>query len=168
MMCKDVFSAAPDEYTLKLVYLYNFTKFINWPPAEQGEHEEPYKICIMGSIPASNALKQLEQKRSKNRLITTSRRSVDQNADDCHILFITKNISRSDVSRVLASPLENTVIVGETNAFAKQAGDIGFVIDDNNHVTIEINLNNTQNKNVNIRAPLLEIARKVYRAEEQE
>lgn len=161
------FSAAPDEYTLKLVYLYNFTKYINWPQPAQDEADTPFTICIIGNMPATDALKLLEQKRSKNRAIATRRLEISSKPDSCHILFITKSISQSNVKKILASPLPNTITVGESNDFAEQGGDIGFVIDDANHIRIEINLQNTQNKKVSIRAPLLEIARKVYREGEQ-
>lgn len=167
LVCEPGFSATPDEYTLKLVYLYNFTKFINWPDSGVADQEKPFHICIIGNMPAADALKQLEYKRSKNRPITTSRQAIDKETGDCHILFITKSISKSDVKKILSLPLRNTITVGETRDFAKHAGDIGFVIDENNHIRIEINLLKTHSKNVNIRAPLLEIARKVYRDEEQ-
>lgn len=164
-----VFASAPDEYTLKLVYLYNFTKFINWPTLEDKEQTEdqPFQICIMGSMPADSAMNALDSKRTRNnRPIMTSRTNINSDNGTCHILFITKSIPKSVVKKILAKSLRSTVTVGETKDFAKE-GDIGFVIDERNHVKIEINLLNTSDKDINIRAPLIEIARKVYRAEGQ-
>ncbi len=159
-------SAGPDEYTLKFVYLYNFTKFINWEAESTQFPEAPFHICVIGQLPGNEPLDVLQTKRSKNRPITTGRYKSSSETQDCHILFITKSIRRSEVNQILAQPHKNTIVVGETRDFARDKGDIGFVIDDEQHVRVEINLENTHRKNITIRAPLLEIARKIYRTED--
>lgn len=161
------FSAIPDEYTLKLVYLYNFTKFINWGADTTQSTEEPFHICVIGKLPSSEPLNVLQTKRSQNRPITTGRYQADSETQDCHILFITKSIRRNELNRILEQPHEDTIVVGESSDFAREKGDIGFVIDDKQHVRLEINLGNTHRKNVTIRAPLLEIASKIYRQEDK-
>ena len=86
----------PDEYTLKLVYLYNFTKFINWPAPQSSATPQPFNICIVGQLPNPEPLKKLETKRSKNRPIATKRLSVNNDSSACHILFITQSVTVSD------------------------------------------------------------------------
>lgn len=161
------FSASPDEYTLKLVYLYNFTKFINWGTDTSQTTEEPFHICVIGKLPTNEPLDVLQTKRSQNRPITTGQYQATSKTQDCHILFITKSVRRNELNKILAQPHENTIVVGEIRDFARNKGDIGFVVDDGQHVRVEINLNNTHNKNITIRAPLLEIARKIYRQEDK-
>lgn len=160
-------SVNPDEYTLKLVYLYNFTKFINWNNENEQNTNDPFIICVMGTLPSREALNILETKQSKNRPIRTriSREPVESNA--CHILFITKSAQDKDLEKILSLPLEHTIVVGEVDDFAEKHGDIGFVIDSQQRIRLEINLDNTQHKDVSIRAPLLEIASKIYRTEGQ-
>src|ERR1700678_991606 len=39
------------EYPVKLVFLYNFTKFIEWPPGSYRSAGAPLAICIVGHDP---------------------------------------------------------------------------------------------------------------------
>ena len=163
----NAFPANPDEYTLKLVFLYNFTKFINWENEQNADPKEPFLICVIGALPSKETLDVLETKQSKNRPISTRFSKEPGKSDDCHILFITKAVSEKDQQRILEQPLTDTIVVGETDHFAEQLGDIGFVIDSQQRVRLEINLANTKQKHISIRAPLLEIASKIYRTEGQ-
>ncbi|MEE2731849.1 MAG: YfiR family protein [Pseudomonadota bacterium] len=160
-------SANPDEYTLKLVFLYNFTKFINWNNETELNANDPFLICVMGTLPSKEPLIVLESKQSKNRPISTRSSKEVTDHRGCHILFITKSIQGKELSSILSRPMKDTIVVGETENFAEHQGDIGFIIDSQQRVRLEINLGNTQHKNVSIRAPLLEIASKIYRTEGQ-
>ena len=162
-----VLPANPDEYTLKLVYLYNFTKFINWNDEAEQNTNAPFVICVIGALPSKEALNILETKQSKNRPISTRTSKEPVESSDCHILFITKSIQDKELEKILSLPLEHTIVVGEVDNFAEKHGDIGFVIDSQQRIRLEINLDNTQHKNVSIRAPLLEIASEIFRAEGQ-
>src|SRR5579862_2736782 len=44
------------EYPVKLAFLYNFTKFVEWPPGSYGEAGSPLTICIVGDDPFSPEL----------------------------------------------------------------------------------------------------------------
>jgi len=157
--------AQPDEYTLKLVYLYNFTKFIRW---DDNETDAPFNICIVGKLPSVSTLEKLSNKKSQNRPVHAIHLGSVDESDSCHILFLTKSASEHEVEKLARRPHDNTLVVGETNQFPREYGDVGFVIDEENHVRIEINLDHTQNKKLSIRAPLLEVARKIYRTDNGE
>ncbi len=157
----------PDEYTLKLVYLYNFTKFITWDDEPELDSNTPFQICVTGSLPSQDPLLVLETKQSKNRPISTRYSRAITDFDDCHILFITKSVSNSDAKKILLGTQGKTVVVGETDNFAEKYGDIGFVIDQQQRIRLEINVGHTKDKQFSIRAPLLEIASKIYRTEDQ-
>ena len=163
----NVFSVKPDEYTLKLVYLYNFTKFIHWENETEHNTKEPFAICVIGTLPSNETLSVLETKQSKNRPISTRTSKEPGDTAGCHILFITKSISDRELNTILSVPMNHTIVVGEIDDFAQKHGDIGFVIDKQQRIRLEINLSNTKNKNLSIRAPLLEIASKIYRQEGQ-
>jgi hypothetical protein len=46
------------EYPVKLAFLYNFTKFVEWPPSSYGEAGSPLTICIVGDDPFSPNLRE--------------------------------------------------------------------------------------------------------------
>jgi hypothetical protein len=39
------------EYTVKLAFLYNFTKFVEWPPDTYRDPSAPLVICVVGHDP---------------------------------------------------------------------------------------------------------------------
>lgn len=162
-VCSYSSSKTPSEYDVKLVYLYNFTRFINWPDSAFNSPEAPYSICVMGDIPSRESAKMLEQKRSRNRPIAIHFLDSDKATDTCHILFITKSIEFAAMSNITKRTSPYTLTIGESPGFAKHNGEIGFLLDNRNHVRVEINLHGAKQKEIDMRAKLLEIARKVYR-----
>lgn len=166
LACIGAGANAPGEYDVKIVYLYNFTKFVTWPDNAFKSPSAPLNICIMGDLPNLNAVHALQNKTSHNRDIVVT--LLHPNGDDsqCHILFFTKTVDFAVAEKMLTSLKHPTLIVGETAGFAKNEGTIGFVMDDRRRVRIEINLANAKSQDITIRAQLLEIARKVYRDQE--
>lgn len=156
----------PGEYDVKIVYLYNFTKFVAWPDSAFSSADAPLNICVLGELPSADTTQSLQNKKSRNRDITVTLLPRQYNGEQCHILFITKTVDYA-VSRKIVRELKSpTLVVGETAGFAKNDGVIGFVLDDRHRVRIEVNMINAKQQNLSIRAQLLEIARKVYRDEE--
>lgn len=156
----------PGEYDVKIVYLYNFTKFVTWPDSAFATPDAPLNICILGDLPSADVTRSLQDKKSRNRDIIVTLLPRQYNHEQCHILFITKSIDYALSRKIVRELTAPTLVVGETAGFAKNDGIIGFVLDDRRRVRIEINLVNAKQQNINIRAQLLEIARKVYRDEE--
>lgn len=105
----------------------------------------------------------LEKKRTRNRPVKITQLQPEAEISLCQVLFITKSVRRSVVSEIAKQRDEPVLVVGETPGFAKHNGEIGFVIDDRNRVRIEVNLSRSQVKSIELRAQLLEIARKIYR-----
>src|ERR1700687_6337131 len=44
------------EYSVKLGFLYNFTKFVEWPPGSFRDPGAPLVLCIIGQDPFSQSL----------------------------------------------------------------------------------------------------------------
>ena len=45
-----------DEYQLKAVFLFNFAKFVEWPPRAFGDARDPFTICVWGDNPFGSSL----------------------------------------------------------------------------------------------------------------
>src|SRR6476646_7724323 len=43
--------AAPSEFQLKAVFLYNFAKFVDWPPGAFASPNDPFIIGVAGEDP---------------------------------------------------------------------------------------------------------------------
>ena len=162
---ENTYANLPSEYDVKLAYLYNFTRFVDWPKSAFDRSDSPYSICIMGRIPSYSAAKKLEQKQSRNRPIDVTVITSEQPTHSWHLLYITKSVKYARFSSRIKGIDNTTVTVGETPGFAKHGGEIGFVMDNRNHVKIEVNVSNALAKGIEIRAKLLEVASKIYRNE---
>lgn len=156
----------PDEYDIKIVYLYNFTKFVSWPESAFSREDAPLNICIMGHLPSRETLQLLDGKKTRQHTIAVQLLAPHQRAQDCHILFLTKSLDYAATRKVIQSLSSPTLVVGETADFARHGGTIGFILDDQRRVRIEVNLEQATRQDIAIRAQLLEIARKVYRNQE--
>ena len=51
-------SAQMDEYSIKAGYLYNFSKYVQWPEGTFPTPETPFVICIVGEDPFGGRLDQ--------------------------------------------------------------------------------------------------------------
>lgn len=160
-------AAPPTEYELKLVYLYNFTKFVNWPDSAFESEESPINICVLGDIQQTDLGSQLNGKQSRNRSITFQHLKEFSSGAKCHVLFLSRAVGKYQLQTIIEKITTPTLVVGETSDFARHQGVIGFVLDDSRRVRIEINLDHARQRQLSIRAQLLEIARTVYQDEER-
>ncbi len=47
---------APREYQIKAAFLYNFAKFIEWPPAAFPSPNAAINLCVLGEDPVGDDL----------------------------------------------------------------------------------------------------------------
>lgn len=135
------------EYKIKAAYLYNFTKFINWPP----KNTATFNICIIGEDPFNNLLDSLESKTALGKPIRVLRYNNTNQSADCHIVYFD---SPSDLSNTLAL---GSLSVSSQPLFAESGGMIGFVVEDEK-VKLHINLKALKQNGLGISAKLIEVA----------
>ena len=54
----DAQGRAFDEYQVKAAFLYNFAKFVEWPPGTFANATDPIGICIVGQNPFGSMLEE--------------------------------------------------------------------------------------------------------------
>ena len=47
---------SPSEYQLKAAFVYNFAKFVDWPPKVYSGPQSPFSICILGTDPFGSVI----------------------------------------------------------------------------------------------------------------
>ena len=78
-----------DEYQVKAAFLYNFAKFVEWPPGTFAISTDPIGICIVGQNPFGSALENMVQgKKVGDRAFEVRRLADTQQASQCQILFV--------------------------------------------------------------------------------
>ena len=146
------------EYRIKAAYLYNLSKFIQWP-GETADSQEPIDICLFGSNPFNDYIYKLEQRKARGRPIKIIDNPASEQLTNCEIIFVPVNASKSN--EFLASlKSTNILTVGESDVFIGQGGIINLNLE-NGRVQLTINNTKAKNSGFIISANLLEIARKV-------
>jgi len=49
-------ASPPSEYQVKAAFLFNFAKFVDWPPASFASPQAPFSICLLGKDPFGPAI----------------------------------------------------------------------------------------------------------------
>ena len=108
------------EYHVKAAYLYNFVKFVQWPPEAR---EGPLNICIAGRNPFGTVLAEtIHEENVDGRMLTS--RVILEPEPDCHVLFVPEGAAAAYLRAARGTP---TLTVGETDDFLTEGGVIAFV-----------------------------------------
>jgi hypothetical protein len=157
-------SAQVDEYRLKSAFLYNFTKFVEWPPQTFKSPKDPMVICILGQNPFGNVLSEtISGKVVDGRILAVRLISNSEPLVGCPILFVSS--SESKHFRAIVDSLKGSGVlsVGESQGFATEGGIINFKLDHGN-IRLEINVAAAECAQVHISSKLLSLAQIVRRA----
>ena len=142
----------PLEYRVKAAYLYNFVRFIEWPPATG---EGPVEICVVRPNPFGEVLSDtLRGERLDGRPVV--QRVIDAPDPGCQVLFVPAGSAAAPVLRAVQSA--PTLTVGESPDFIRQGGIVNFVRDGTN-VRFEIDDSAARRAGLRISSRLLRLAR---------
>jgi hypothetical protein len=147
--------AAPTEYQVKAVFLFNFSQFVDWPAAAFAEDRSPLVIGVLGSDPFGTTLDEIVRGETVNGRPLAVRRyeSVEQ-IDACHILFIGRSHDKQLDSVLAALKERNVLTVGDFEGFARRGGMIRFVTV-GNKIRLRVNLAAAQDEKLTISSKLL-------------
>jgi YfiR/HmsC-like len=146
------------EYQLKAVFLFNFSRFVEWPPQAFGDPHDPFAICVLGDNPFGEALDDVVRgKTVANRPIAIRLLSSGEQARTCQILFV--SASERTSMRGLLEALRNCSVltVGDTRDFSVNGGMVQFRVRDA-RVRIEIDADAARKANLRISSRLLSLA----------
>ena len=141
-------------YALEANIIYRFTKYIDWPDSKKfGD----FIIVIVGDEPFSGVLERfVENKTVDNRRIVVKNSSTETDFLTCDILFISDEKSKSLKSIAATTKDAAILIVTESSGLASKGSCINFSVV-NDHLKLEINKNNIEQRNLNIATELLSL-----------
>jgi hypothetical protein len=145
------------EYRVKAAYLFNFTKFIEWPSAAfVGGRSFSFSICVAGRNPFGPALTTTLIGETAAGLPLAARVVNAGGAAGCHVLFVPAGVAAGPYLRnVDRSPV---LTVGESPDFLADGGIINFVRD-GGRVRFEINQAAAERAQLRISSRLLQLGR---------
>ena len=140
------------EYRVKAAFLYNFVKFVEWPPrAVPGS----IVICVAGRNPFGNVLADtVRGEKIGGR--TLDARVILEPEDGCHVIFIPDGANAGAYLR--AARGQPVLTVGEAPGFIEQGGLVRFYLDSGT-VRFEIHRDGADRAGLRISSRLLQLAR---------
>ncbi|HVU17864.1 MAG TPA: YfiR family protein [Candidatus Didemnitutus sp.] len=143
------------EYQVKAVFLFNFTHFVEWPPAAFKSPDAPLVIGIFGEDPFGRTLDDVVRGEKAGLHPLVVRRIHDPaEAADCHVLFVFRS-AMSNFAAVLAAVRDHAVLtVGDGDDFARRGGMIRFVTA-SNKIRLRINLDAVRSAGLTVSSKLL-------------
>lgn len=147
------------ESDLKAAFLFQITKFVDWPKDAFASDESPIEIGVLGDEEFATTLKTLLQsKKAHGRALVVARVASQQEARKCHMLFFRESDARK-LGPMLDSIRHLPILtVGETGDFIGQGGMLNFFFEDK-QLRFEINPNPIQTARLTVSSQLMRLAR---------
>jgi hypothetical protein len=121
--------AQDGEYALKAAFLYNFTRFVEWPPHAFAGPRAPLHLCVLGEDPFGKQLDDLVTgEEVSGHSLVVRRPQLGDDLEQCHLLFVSGSEKRR-FDEILA-PLKGKGVftVGEEDGFLEAGGILRFVL----------------------------------------
>jgi hypothetical protein len=148
-----VWAQTIDEYQVKAAFLYNFAKFVDWPPEVFHGPADPISICLLGGNPFGRMLEEAVGGKSVGgRVFTVHQIDKIGQVAGCKVLYIAGSRKRSP-----EETMAGLLTVGEAEGFAASGGVIGFKLD-GGKVRLEINVQAAEQRKLRISSKLLSLA----------
>lgn len=151
------------EYQVKATYLYNFGRFVQWPPNTTTSKGDSFSICVLGQDPFGPSLDStLAGETLDGKPLAAKRISTPRDAGECRILFISST-EENHLKEILAALDESSILtVSDMPAFSRRGGMIQFVLE-GGKVRFEINLAKAETAKLTLSSELLKVATTVRR-----
>ena len=150
------------EYKIKAAFLYKFAKFTKWPEDAFHDASAPLRVCVLGHIPFPEALDSIAGKRVSSRQIAISSLGQVEQADSCHVVFISAS-EATNLRAILAHLSQRPVLtISDMRGFATEGGMITLKTV-NNKIRFTVNVIATRNGALSLSPQVLRLADIVHR-----
>jgi hypothetical protein len=146
-----------EEDTIKAAFVYNFTKFVQWPPDRFPNADSAILIGVLGDKAFCGRLENVVRDRRVNGrgISVVDLRSIDD-AASVHVLVVRAGQERR-FGMTAPAKLAGVLTVGESADFAAREGIVNFTMADEK-VRFEINADAADRAELKISAQLQKLA----------
>lgn len=151
-------------YELKSAFLYNFAKFIQWPPRTFPTADAPLVIGVIGHNPFGDYLNELQGRRIGGHQIQIEQfdNASEARKENCHVLFIGDRKRTAKIITELETAHADVLTVTDevdTDSFQSAGAVINLVTTANRTVHFEINVDAARRAELKINSSLLNLAK---------
>lgn len=151
---------SPKEQKVKAAYIYNFSRYFEWPTVAFDNTDEPFVIGVLGSDPLGNQLDRLAAKKKvRKRKIVIHRFESLQQYRECQMLFVTRSVSDELFREALERANdEHVLVVSERPPETREGSSVQIFIDPTGKVGFEIDVDVVNARKIQVSAKLLKLA----------
>lgn len=155
MFLTAAFQSFSQNYKLRTVIIYSFTRYVLWPEETSAGN---FEIKVLGDSPFVEELKTMaETKKVGNRSIVVQQVTNVEDVNRCHILIVPAASSKKldeVLTRLNGQPI---LIVTEEPGMGSQGSDINFV-DRDGKLAFELNQNAITKRKLKVSTELTRLA----------
>lgn len=145
-----------NESTIKALFIYNFTKQIEWPISQL--NKPTFQICVLNDSEIADKLNEIVKGRKfLDKIFEVKNISKINEAIGSQILFIPKAKWKKIESEVTNLPHEGILIITDEKTIPNSFSSINLV-EKNDQLRFEINQNTTKKQNLKISNSLIKLA----------
>ena len=147
--------APTGESQVKAMFVYNFLKFVEWPPDTSLAARDPFIVVIIGDGATADATAHfLESKSIGERPLLVLRNRSDQSLTGARAAFVVEPDAKK-LHRVLdAAAVARVLTIGEGDSFTTRGGVIGLIVEDRK-VRFDVDTSAAQNAGLRVSSKLL-------------
>jgi hypothetical protein len=150
--------AAPSEYQVKAVFLFNFSRFVEWPSTAFPSATAPFVVGVFGHDPFGADLDDVVKGESVNgRPLVVKRVQTAAEAAACQILFIHQSEDKRLDEVLSALDHRSTLTVSDLPG-AAQRGVMIRLVTESGRVRLRINVESARAADLTISSNLLRSA----------
>jgi hypothetical protein len=152
-------SLSPQEYEnqVKATFIYNFSRFIEWPVGTFTRGRSSLAVCVLGISPFGGALDSIKGKDVQGRKIEIEHLTSSSQLGACQILFISSS-EREHLKEILESAKHSRVLtISEMSQFAQDGGVVALAMR-KDRIHFSVNLDAANETGVKISSTVLRLA----------
>ena len=151
-------SGVPTEYQVKAAFLFNFTKFVEWPATAFADPRSPIVLGVLGDDPFGGSLNLIvDGQLVRGRGITIRQYRFGDDVRRCHVLFVSAS-EQARTAQILGGLQGASVLtVSDFAGFAGGGGVVQFYMEED-RVRFVVNAEAAARANLRMSAKLLAVA----------
>lgn len=160
-------SEGASEYEIKAAFLFNFSKYVEWPDGAFLGPADRIVICVLGDNSFGNLLGDAVNAKKVNgrQLVLREVKSVSETAG-CHIVFIASS-EQARLDEILGSLADHPVLTVSDGAPVANRNVILRLTVSDNRVRFEVDLSAARRAGLRLSSQLLKVASRVIGQSEQ-
>lgn len=145
------------EFKVKAAFLFNFARFVTWPPSKHPSGRSPIALCVLLPDSLGQALDDsISDKTIDGRPLEVKRSARVEDLGGCHIVYVGERDGLQQRAALAALAGRNIMTVYESD-LSEAKGVARFYLDQRK-VRIEINRAAAEREGLQVSAKLLSVA----------